>query len=468
MNIAERSYETKVRLADDHHFLGDVDARGHPLVVNPRQGLIIPIALHLNFLATRYPASTCLKHSRVLSVFWDHLDNRKIDYRDVNERVLIRFLVNNATRNTTIVALKDETELTITLERAEFVCHVIESFYRVLEDEFLYLAKPRSPRFDQKRKLTGAQRSAERTNPATPSPEDVEHLKDFFLEKPNTFAGQNMYGIATLFRSAGLRTCGAVGLTTSAMRQAFVGEVAFLPFIRKIPRELSLLANGVAGGDDVRHLVLAGLKAMRERGRTILSVPVFEKGQGTFATIPIDDFSDLLDFIWSDRQAFILCRRRRRPHYQPPDNVFLSTQTGRAYNEKSISNLFSTAMKGLSIPGSGHRIRATSIEEEAKKLYYLHRGLHGIAWQPENILEWLRMYARHKGTGPIVHYINRIINIEEVLGYMPVLFDDADLAASARALAVVDVPEKRERAIEGMVALLHQLDLQPLAEPNSC
>ncbi|PDT18994.1 hypothetical protein [Rhizobium hidalgonense] len=294
MTDVERLYETKVRLADEYHFLGDIDARGHPLVLNSKSGLVLPITLYLNFMASRYPSSTCLKHSRILSVFWDHLERRKIDYRHVDENVLRRFLVNNARRSSTIVALKEDSELTITLERAEFVCEVIERFYRVLEDEFSYLPKRRAPRFDQKRTLTGAQRSAERSNPATPSPEDVETLKDHLLQKPNTFAGQNMYGIASLFRSAGLRTCGAVGLTTAAMRQGFVGEADFLPFIQQVPRELAALASG-AGTGDIRKLVTDGIKSIRERGRTILSVPVFEKGQATFATVPIDVFSDLLD-----------------------------------------------------------------------------------------------------------------------------------------------------------------------------
>ncbi|MGR9476950.1 hypothetical protein [Rhizobium leguminosarum] len=466
MNIATKPYETKIRLADNHHFLSDVDACGHPLVINHLEGLVIPIALYQNFLAARYPASTCLKHARILSVFWDHIRNRGIHYREVNERIVRRFLINNATRDTTVVALKDDAELSITLERAEFACYVIANFYRVLEDEFGYLPKLRKPRFDEKRKLSSAQRTAERTNPATPSVNDVEKVKEHFLERPNTFAGLNMYGMAALFRSAGLRTCGAVSLTTSAMRQAFVGEVDFLPIIRRIPRELSLLAKGVVGTEEMRNLLLSGLKAMRERGRTIVSVPVFEKSQSSFATVPIDDFSDLLDFIWSDRHAFILSYGQRHRDYRPPDNVFLSTKTGRAYDEKSVSNCFSKTMKALGIAGTGHRIRATSIEEQAKSLYYLHRGLHGIAWQPDNILEWLRMYARHSGTGPIVHYINRIINIEEVLGYMPVLFDDADLAASARALAAVD-PERKQCAVEGLLALVQELGLKPLDEPNS-
>lgn len=466
MTILHRPYETKVRVADDHHFLGDVDARGHPLVVNATKGLIIPIAIHLNFMAARYPASTCLKHARVLSVFQDHLEKRKIDYRDVNERVLKRFLVNNATRDTKILALKDDAALGITLERAEFVCDVIEKFYRTLEDEFLYIAKPSSRRFDKKRALTGAQRTAERANPATPSPEHVEALKEAFLVKPNEFAGQNMYLIATLFRSAALRECGAVGLTTAAMRQSFVGEPEFLPFINQIPRKLSKLATGIVGSKEVRTLVLAALKSMRERGRTILSVPVFEKGRSSFATFPIDVFLEILDFIFTARHGFALRYGRSRPHYRCPDNVFLSTKTGEGYMEKSVSNRLGLEMKRMAIPGTPHRIRATSIEDHLKGLYYLHRGMHGIAWQPDNILEWSRMYARHKSTAPLVHYINRIINIEEVLGYIPVLFDDIDLAACARALATVD-GEQKQHAIEGMLALMGELNLVPLSEPNT-
>ncbi|MBY5470113.1 hypothetical protein HFO86_07815 [Rhizobium leguminosarum] len=393
------------------------------------------------------------------------MEHRKIDYRHVNESILRRFLVNNARRSTTIVALKEDGELTITLERAEFVCEVIERFYRVLEDEFSYLPKRRAPRFDQKRTLTGAQRSAERSNPATPSPEEVETLKDHLLEKPNTFAGQNMFGIASLFRSAGLRTCGAVGLTTAAMRQGLVGEADFLPFLQRVPRELASIASGV-GTDEIRKLVTDGIKSMRERGRTILSVPVFEKGQATFATVPIDVFSDLLDFIWTDRHWFHIAFGRSRPGYRVPDNVFLSAKTGYAFKEKSVSNLFSRTMRELGIPGTGHRIRATSIEDETRKLYYLHRGMHGIAWQPDNILEWLRMYARHKGTGRLAHYINRIINLEEVLGYLPVLFDDTDLAASARALAMID-DDNKQRAVQGLSALLEELGLKPLEEPHA-
>ncbi|TAX29827.1 hypothetical protein [Rhizobium leguminosarum] len=465
MTGATRSHETKVSPAKRPHFLDDIDGAGHPIVFNSRDGLVVPIALHLNFMASRYPASTCLKHARVLAVYWDHLEFRKIDYRDANERVLRRFLVNNATRATKVLALKDETELTITLERAEFVCHVIESFYRTLEDELLCIPKPVKLRFDRKRTLTGAQRTANRSSPATPSPEEVETLKDHLLEKPNSFAGQNMFGMASLFRSAGLRICGAVGLTTAAMRQGFVGEADFLPFLQQIPRELAALASG-AGTGDKRKFVTDGIKSMRERGRTILSVPVFEKGQATFATVPIDVFSDLLDFIWTDRLSFHSAFGRSRPDYRVPDNVFLSAKTGHAYSEKSISNLFAKTMKELHIPGTGHRVRATSIEDETRKLYYLHRGMHGIAWQPDNILEWLRMYARHKGTGRLAHYINRIINLEEVLGYMPVLFDDTDLAASARALAAVD-PGQKQRTVDGLLALLNELGLKPLAEPNA-
>ncbi|MFS2174886.1 hypothetical protein ACCC98_02815 [Rhizobium pisi] len=467
MTVIHRFYETKVRIADDHHFLGDVDARGHPLVISHAEGLVIPICAHLNFMASRYPASTCLKHARVLSVFWDHLEKRKIDYRDVNERVLKRFLVNNATRETKILALKDDVELGITLERAEFVCDVIEKFYRTLEDELLCIPKPNSPRFNQRRTLTGAQRTAARANPATPTPENVEALKEQFLVKPNEFSGQNMYAIAALFRSAGLRECGAVGLTTAALRQSFVGESEFLPFIKRVPRELSKLATHIAGSKEIRNLVLMALGSMRERGRTILSVPVFEKRQSTFATVPIDVFSEILDLIFTSRHDFILRYGRSRPHYRAPDNVFLSTKTGQALNEKSVSNLFSAEMKRLGIPGTAHRIRATSIEDYLKGLYYLHRGMHGIAWQPDNILEWCRMYARHKSTGPLVHYINRIINIEEVLGYLPVLFDDTDLAACARALASVS-PERKQDAVEGMLALMGELDLVPLKEPHAC
>lgn len=465
MRVLDRSLETKVAVADDLHFLGEVDARRHPLVVNYHEGLVIPIAMYLNFMGSRHPASTCLKHARVLAVFWDHLQKRKIDYRDANERVLRRFLVNGASRDTKLLALKDDSELRITLERAEFVCAVIERFYRVLEDEFLCIPKFSGPRFDPKRVLTGAQRTAQRANPATPSSESVEVLKDHFLDRPNTFAGQNMYGIATLFRSAALRTCGAVGLTTAAMRQAFVGEPEFLPFLRQVPRELSRLASGAVGSKEVRNFILMALKAMRERGRTILSVPVFEKGQSTFATLPIDVFIEILDFIFWDRHAFTVRFGRNRPDYRAPDNVFLSSKTGQAFEEKSISNLFSRTMRLLEIPGTGHRIRATSIEDHMKGLYYLHRGMHGIAWQPVNILEWSRMYARHKGTGPLVHYINRIINIEEVLGYLPVLFDDTELAACARALAAIPA-ERKQDAVDGMLALMGELDLVPIEEPN--
>ncbi len=466
MTVLDRSLETKVALADDLHFLGEIDARRHPLVVSHSEGLVIPIAMYLNFMASRYPASTCLKHARVLGVFWDHLQRRKIDYRDANERVLRRFLVNGASRDTKLLALKDETELRITLERAEFVCAVIERFYHTLEDEFLCIPKLSKPRFDPKRALTSAQRTAQRANPATPTPDSVEVLKDSFLERPNNFAGQNMYEIATLFRSAALRTCGAVGLTTAAMRQAFVGEPEFQSFLSQIPRELSKLATGVAGSKEVRNLILATLKAMRERGRTVLSVPVFEKGQSTFATFPIDVFCEILDFILSDRHDFVVRFGRSRSYYRAPDNVFLSTKTGEGFKEKSISNLFSVTMKLLGIAGTAHRIRATSIEDRLKGLYYLHRGMHGIAWQPENILEWCRMYARHKSTGPLVHYINRIINIEEVLGYQPVLFDDTDLAACARALAGVDQDQK-QRAIDGMLALMGELNLAPKGERNA-
>ncbi|MBY5493240.1 hypothetical protein E0H93_26485 [Rhizobium leguminosarum bv. viciae] len=467
MTVLDRSYETKVSRASNSHFLGDVDACGHPIVLNHGAGLVIPIAMYLNFMASRYPASTCLKHAHVLAVFWDHLQRRQIDYRDANERVLRRFLVNGASRDTKMLALKDDVELRITLERAEFVCAVIERFYRILEDEFLCIPKPSTPRFDQKRALTGAQRTAQRTNPATPSPEDVEVLKDRLLERPNTFAGQNMYGIATLFRSAGLRTCGAVGLTTAAMRQAFVSEPEFLPFLAQIPRELSKLASGIAGSKDVRNLILMALKTMRVRGRMILSVPVFEKGDSSFATVPIDEFSEILDFVFTDRHAFTVRYGRSRPHYRAPDFVFLSSKTGNGFEEKSISNLFSETMRLLGIPGTAHRIRATSIEDHLKNLYYLHRGMHGIAWQPGNILEWSRMYARHKSTGPLVHYINRIINIEEVLGYLPVLFDDTDLAACARALASIP-PERKQDAVDGMLALMGELDLVPLEEPFAC
>jgi hypothetical protein len=100
------------------------------------------------------------------------------------------------------------------------------------------------------------------------------------------------------------------------------------------------------------------------------------------------------------------------PSYSAPDEIFLSSKTGMALGEKSVTNIFTKLFKMAGVDGHGHRLRATHLvylfearlDAEEARLVSLGRSRTEVDF--ELVLRMVADQAGHKNWESLRPYLD--------------------------------------------------------------
>jgi hypothetical protein len=461
---------TRLVHGGSHWTIDGLPAAHLPMAVNQREGTPFLLQAFLLQEGVRDNAAwrTVEKKGYVLCAWWDYLHLNGIRAAAADEDDLIRFLLGNGKRSHNLRSLpREEVQLSPSnWFRFETVC----AFHNFIEGNFkvqgavkaghtLGTLKERMTSGGSARRFS-RQGSGSGGRP-TPADDEAQRVVDSMLEMSNSYRGQTFYLIGRLAKDGGFRAGGVESLTIKAMFAALAGEAQ----IRKIADYKVILANFREPANS--SVIQKTLQKLIAEGRKFVFCKIRMKGSAIKpAPIPINLFIEIMDYICSDRDAFIrsLPKQYKR---KIPDNVFLSGDfslgTG-VYTTESISNVYNAAFKSLDIPGSFHRLRAAFAVEIVRDLYLRERALNGRAWQAANVLEIARQLLGHKNTKTLKSYLNDVIAEELAAAGEPILIKDPKDAALIRGLvyAMEDDDQIRRMFYDWAKGVA----ISPVDEPN--
>ncbi|TAV48386.1 MULTISPECIES: hypothetical protein [Rhizobium] len=457
---------TKVRAARRDFNLGPLPAGRQPLVFN-KTGTNTLVTIYLNYLRRDHARTSCSKHAYVLAVWTDHLSARGIHLLRAGTADLHRFIYGGAVRDAVVVPLASSDNVPVMTSTLQAAIDVITNFYRVIDQELKLFKSPLETR---NRFLglgfTATRQNADREARPTPNHDDSKRVIDDVSDKATAYCAASHNLIVRLEYYVGFRAQGTTTITTIGLSVGLRGIQELASIRRSLPKDLASLAGASPAKRAMRNRVRDGVIAARERGKSTVSLGVFEKGAYTYGIVPIELFLELLDFTWGERHELILKKRRRDPSYSAPPNVILSYQTGLSLLEKSVSNLVARSFKKLDILGSGHRLRAGFAENQMRKHYHQERALHGRGWQQDVVFELVREAMRQRKLASLRPYLNKILTQEHALNELPILLAKVEIAPIVRAiLDALNGPNGA--AVEAyLVAALEEFNLHPIEEAD--
>ncbi|TBG66103.1 site-specific integrase [Rhizobium leguminosarum] len=421
---------------------------------------------------------TVEKAALALADFWDYLFYNGIAFREASLQDLKNYTASGCSRFGNVVAFGPLSRINYT-ETDAAKLNIILSFYRFLAKEHgITLREHRGEtlatitlkRIGSKVEEDGTpvtlpyreeQKQKIRKRRPTPNVEQAGEIIHSTQTEKDPNRRSTWFLIANLERFAGFRAVGCSSVRLSSI-YASLGEEAL--FLR------SGLAQKLkqATGDWKLQLEIKSLLAqISVHGRKYIPISIVEKGGNSrLAPVPIPLVVEILDYAWSEREAFIKKRQQRHPDYEAPDELFLSFKTGSALQNDSISNKLSSVFRKCKIPGSGHRLRATFCQEVVRDLYLRDRALNGRAWQPGVVIATAREMMGHLSVETLESYLNDIVNQENSYQGEPVLVRDLEDAAVIRGLSDMYEGESAEWVRAELKRVLLEAGGAPRKESN--
>jgi len=233
-------------------------------------------------------------------------------------------------------------------------------------------------------------------HPIVPTDEEVERVFDALGAHPNLFLAERNFLIGQVEARAGLRAMGAESLKLTSLDAMLEAEG-----IRSSGGSVGNLAHNK--GEQVR--VRMALSQLMARGRTVLPMPVVEKGgKKRDVEIPIDLARRLLDHVWGRRDGLI--RRRRGAPRLHKGMLFVSWASGAPLTRGAIKDLVKDAFVTAKVRGSGHALRAHYLTSKAIELIEEARKKFGNNYDPEDIFHELAKLAGHRHRRTLYAYLD--------------------------------------------------------------
>lgn len=458
--------------------IGDIHVARYPIISNPRDGVVLPIAAFFHHRLEKGASEKSLEgDAYCLAEFWDYLAVNGVQYELITSEVLKKYLDNGAKRTSNVVFLQSKDVPLTYKETIERKRNIIYNFYHILQNRLEIVngvLAPKNPRGDAVFRLPAARVSVgigvprardndnrtrhearlakerKRRPKATPSVEEAEVVIDDLLQRPDQNRGSTYYLAASLEVYGGARGCGVEDLTLSSIVDAFLDEPDLAKIIRPFSPTLDARRLVEASGTPLGTALVRGLKALASSGRRFIFAMVIEKGKARPLPIPVSLALELLDYVWSDRQDFIKRRQSRVSHYKPPDKVFLSYKTGVALKSNSISRVIGKSLRKNVILGTPHRLRATFAEQVVRDLYHKDRSKNGGRADFISIIELAREMLGHDSDKAIRKYLNNIIKKDSLFQGHVVLVKDEKDAAILRNISAALESDKGD-AIRGLL-----------------
>jgi integrase len=437
--------------------IGDRYIARYPIVSNPRDGVVLPIAAFFHHRVENDASEKSLEgDAYCLAEYWDYLAVNDIEYDRVTPDILKKYFDGGAKRDSNIVFLRSQDVPLIYKDTIRRKRGIIYNFYHILQNHIgivkgvlasknseddagfrlpaarvsVGIGVPRARDGDNRTRATARLAKEKKRRPkGTPSVEEAELIIDNLLERRDQNRGSTYYLAASLGIYGGARNCGVEDLTLCSIIDALLDEPDVAKVIVPFSPTLDSKRLVEASGTQLRTTVVRALKALGSSGRRFVFAMVIEKGKARPLPSPVSLALEILDYIWSDRQEFIRGKQSRDPKYEPPDNVFLSYKTGAALKAGSISRVISKIFRNNAIPGTPHRLRATFAEEVVRDLYYKDKSKNGGKVDFISIIELASEMLGHSNKKTIKKYINNIVKKDRLLqGHVVVVKDPKDAA----------------------------------------
>ena len=168
------------------------------------------------------------------------------------------------------------------------------------------------------------------------------------------------------------------------------------------------------------HLYLRNLPDREEVDDAVLGglaintkLEVTKGGTEQYVDVSGELLEATLEYVEGPRKR-IVERFSRRPGYKEPKEVFLSETTGLPLNVRSVSNLLTAIFKAAGAAGTGHRLRATFLdnvtvaETRAEEIQVVESGGLKHAINHHNVALRAAEKARHKQVSSQEAYVKRV------------------------------------------------------------
>ena len=437
--------------------MGERTVARYPIVSNSRDGVVLPIAAYLQYRSEQDTSEKALEaDAYCLAEFWDYLSSMKISYDLITPHILRQYFDRGAKRASNVVFLRATDATVIYKETIRRKRGRIYDFYHVLQNRLelvsgilapraastsatyrlpaipvgIGLGVPLASNNDHHTRHEARKAKERKRRPkSTPSILDAESILDRLLERSDGNRGSTYYLAASLEMYGGARGCGVEDLTLTALAEAVLDEPEMARVIRPIARTFNGANLADANNGSLGITILRALKTLQTAGRRYIFAMVIEKGKARPLPITVSLALEILDYIWSDRRAFVERRRARIPHYNPPDNVFLSYKTGEALRAGSMSRVIGGKLREVGLSATAHRLRATFAEQIVYDLYHKDRAANGGRADFISIIELAREMLGHTSDKAIRKYLNNITKNDRLLrGHVVIVEDASDFA----------------------------------------
>lgn len=364
-----------------------------PVLYSERSGLLHRANSFLVFDArySRPPISSLLKEAEQLQAFFSFLDRKSVSLGRVDDEFLLRWVAAQEKRGISKGVIADRISLIIRLfhylESRGWIQKVIaleSGAHAPLDFVPKITTKPVATRRGNRRHRRILVRStieiARETRPPqpTPSEENISALYALLGSKLGPMSKRN--------------------------------KVMLDWFLQPVPRRSELLRLRIADLPTYKEAVRCELE------HTFCKVTFLETKGGRPRTAPVSPYLILstYEYIKNEREDVVGRFGAKDRRYREPEEVFLSSKTGRKLNERAVSNLFSGLLRATGAEGHLHRLRAAGIQDLLDAMVEAEIARLGSDAKIDDVdllgqLIRLKEYTGHKSLEGLLPYLNNLV-----------------------------------------------------------
>ena len=359
-----------------------------PLVLDEQRLVVRPVSDWLRYQAVffSYPSSTIGLYAEILVSFWNYLADRKVNWMDVDDKVLIEW------RN------YQEQELGVKKRTINQRLSTVFQFYWWAQNQGLVHEMMADPNTDKGTPSQGISvglkakksRSGLHPNFTIYSPLLYRTTRQPNIHTPTADEATNLH--ATLATLNGPTVAERNTLMLSWAEEVGLRRMEFA----------ALTVDQIPEWDEIYSLI-------EQDSLKDIELVVTKGGHRRIVEVVPDLLVRTRNYIEEDRDRIV--RRFRKKYgraYEPPSTIFVSEKTGKGLKLRAISNLIPGAFKKANVSGSGHRMRARYLTNLVEHYYDEVLSARGNAMSLDIVLLKAAEAAGHLHPETLRPYLNLV------------------------------------------------------------